>query len=172
MSHPDRPTPEFLDSGSLRGILFLLFFGSLIAAKCAVSEALRQHYGFDVNTALFIWLPSLIIGAFLETRMEGREITGTLKLPRDLVRQNDTVWLVREGALAVQPVDIVFQDAEYAYIDGGLRADDQVITTNLATVKDGIRLRVRSSAVSGEDDRDSTQNVAGQAGGRPVTASP
>jgi len=117
-------------------------------------------------------LPSLIIGAFLETRMEGREITGALKLPRDLVRQNDTVWLVREGALAVQPVDIVFQDAGYAYIDGGLRADDQVITTNLATVKDGIRLRVRSSAVSGEDDRDGTRNVAGEAAGRPVTASP
>ncbi len=62
MNPPDPPIPEILDKGSLRGILFLLFFACLIAAKCAISEALRQNYGFDVNTALFIWLPSLVIG--------------------------------------------------------------------------------------------------------------
>ncbi len=89
--------------------------------------------------------PSLIIGAFVETRIEGREITGALKLPRELIRQGDTVWLVREGALAIQPVEVVFQDATHAYIGEGLAAGDQVITTNLATVKDGIRLRLRTA---------------------------
>ncbi len=92
--------------------------------------------------------PSLIIGAFVDTRIEGREITGALKLPREYIRQGDTVWLVREGALAIQPVDVVFQDATYAYIGEGLSAGDQVITTNLATVKEGIRLRLRTAGVS------------------------
>lgn len=62
MNPHDHPTPSFLDSRSLQGISFLLFFACLIAAKCALSEALRQHFGFEVNTALFIWLPSLVIG--------------------------------------------------------------------------------------------------------------
>ncbi|MEE4172727.1 MAG: efflux RND transporter periplasmic adaptor subunit [Xanthomonadales bacterium] len=89
--------------------------------------------------------PSLIIGAFVEAQIAGREIVGALKLPRALLRQNDTVWLMREGALAVQPVSVVFQDADAVYVDSGLKPGDQVVTTNLATVRDGIRLRLRSA---------------------------
>lgn len=90
-------------------------------------------------------LPTLIIGAFVETRIEGREINGALKLRRELIRQNNTVWLMREGALAIQPVELVFQDAEFAYVGEGLAPGDQVVTTNLATVKEGIRLRLRNA---------------------------
>lgn len=89
--------------------------------------------------------PSLIIGAFVEARIEGRKIANAVKLPRALVRGGDTVWLMREGALAIQPVNIVYQDAEFAYIDEGLSAGDQVVATNLATVREGIRLRLRSA---------------------------
>lgn len=95
-------------------------------------------------------LPSLIIGAFVETRIEGREISGALKLRRELIRQDDTVWLMREGALAIQPVEIVFQDAQFAYVGAGLAPGDQVVTTNLATVKDGIRLRLRTAGGGGD----------------------
>jgi multidrug efflux pump subunit AcrA (membrane-fusion protein) len=52
---------------------------------------------------------------------------------------------MREGALAIQPVTVVFQDAEFVYVDSGLKPGDQVVTTNLATVRDGIRLRLRSA---------------------------
>jgi hypothetical protein len=62
MNPPNPRTPEPLDRESLRGILFLCFFGALIGAKCALSEALRLRLGFDVDSALFIWLPSLVIG--------------------------------------------------------------------------------------------------------------
>lgn len=89
--------------------------------------------------------PSLIIGAFVETQIQGREIPGTLKLPRELIRRDNTVWLMREEALVIQPVDIVFEDSDFAYIDGGLNADDKVVSTNLATVKEGIRLRLRTA---------------------------
>lgn len=89
--------------------------------------------------------PSLIIGAFVEASIIGREIVGALKLPRALLRQNDTVWLMREGALAIQPVNVVFQDADFVYVDQGLAPGDQVVTTNLATVREGIRLRLRSA---------------------------
>lgn len=62
MSPPPPPIPEVLDTRSLRGLLFLGFFGALIAAKCSASEALRLHYGFAIDSALFIWLPSLVLG--------------------------------------------------------------------------------------------------------------
>jgi RND family efflux transporter MFP subunit len=90
-------------------------------------------------------LPSLIIGAFVETHIEGREISDALVLPRETIRQDDTVWLMRDDELHIQQVEIVFQDARHAYISGGLAPDDRVVTTNLATVKQGIRLRPRGA---------------------------
>ena len=89
-------------------------------------------------------LPSLIIGSFVECRIQGRPIEDVVRVPRDLVRKGDTVWLMRDGLLAVQPVTIVFQDAEFAYVSEGLAADDRVVTTSLATVRDGIPLRLKS----------------------------
>lgn len=61
----NRPIPEVLDPPSLRGILFLSCIGSLIFAKCAASEALRLHYQFTINSGLFIWLPSLVLGGLI-----------------------------------------------------------------------------------------------------------
>jgi len=87
--------------------------------------------------------PSLIIGAFVDTQIEGREISGAFKLPRNTLRQNDTVWLMRENLLVIQTVEVAFEDADYAYITDGLTATDRVVTTNLATVKEGLRLRLR-----------------------------
>jgi RND family efflux transporter MFP subunit len=89
-------------------------------------------------------LPSLIIGSFVECRIQGRPIENVVRLPRDFVRKGDTVWVMRDGQLTVQPVTIVFQDAEFAYVSEGLAADDQVVTTSLATVRDGIPLRLKS----------------------------
>ena len=89
-------------------------------------------------------LPGLIIGSFVECRIHGRPIEDVVRVPRDLVRKGDTVWVMRDGQLAIQPVEIVFQDATFAYVRDGLRADDQVITTSLATVKEGIPLRLKS----------------------------
>lgn len=89
-------------------------------------------------------LPSLLIGSFVECRIDGRPIENVVRLPRDLVRKDQTVWVMRDGRLAIQPVEIVFQDAEFAYVSEGLMADDRVVTTNLATVKEGIPLRLKS----------------------------
>lgn len=88
--------------------------------------------------------PGLILGSFVECRIHGRPIENVVRIQRELVRKNDTVWLMRDDRLAIQPVRIAFQDAEYAYVSEGLAAGDRVVTTSLATVKDGIPLRLRS----------------------------
>ncbi len=90
-------------------------------------------------------VPSLIIGSFVETMIEGEEISNVIRLNRDYVRQNDTVWVMEERRLRIRDVDIVFRDANYAYISGGLDAGAQVVTTNLSTVADGARLRLEGS---------------------------
>lgn len=96
-------------------------------------------------------LPPLMLGEYVECRISGREIADVVRIERDYVRANDSVWLMVDGRLEIRPVSIVFQDKTYAYIDDGLSAEDRVVTTRLATVKEGLRLRLDKQADSGED---------------------
>ena len=91
-------------------------------------------------------LPPLMIGAFLKTEIEGKKLEDVVRLNRDYLRQNETVWVMEDGKLRIRDVEIIFRDEHYAYITGGLYEDDQVVTTNLSTVVDGAALRVEEPA--------------------------
>ena len=102
--------------------------------------------------------PSLIIGSYVEAMIEAEELTDVIRLNRDFIRDNETVWVMDEGKLRIQDVNIVFRDAQYAYISQGLADEDQVVTTNLSTVTDGARLRL-AGADSTAAETDTTPDI-------------
>ena len=83
-----------------------------------------------------------MIGSFVEARITGTPIRDVVRIDRDYVRKDDTVWIDKNDVLEIRELDIVFRDDEFAYVRSGLDAEDQVITTNLATVFDGAALRL------------------------------
>ncbi|MGA9575704.1 MAG: efflux RND transporter periplasmic adaptor subunit [Lysobacterales bacterium] len=91
-------------------------------------------------------LPPLMVGSFVEASIEGKPIEDVIRMDRDFVRQNDTVWLIEDGVLRIRAGNIVFRDQEHVYISAGLAMDDRVVTTNLATVIDGSPLRLEGAA--------------------------
>jgi RND family efflux transporter MFP subunit len=93
-------------------------------------------------------LPPLVIGSFVQCLLEGLPIENVVKIRRDYVRKKDTAWVMANGQLSIRPLDIVFQDSEYAYVRNGLSDGDQVVITSLATVKEGIQLRLKSEGES------------------------
>lgn len=113
----------------------------LARALVAVEDPLGRKAASD-------GVPRLMIGEFLESRIRGRPIDNTLRLSRDYIRKGDTVWLMADGRLAIRAVDIVFRDAEYAYIRSGLSAQDRIVTTSLATIEEGVRLRRKESGAA------------------------
>lgn len=86
--------------------------------------------------------PPLMIGAFLEIEIEGKPIANVIRLKRNYIRQNNTVWVMQDSVLHIKPVNIVTTDQEYAYINKGIDENDKVITTNLSTVVEGEPLRL------------------------------
>jgi len=86
--------------------------------------------------------PPLVLGSLLETEIEGRPLEGVVRLDRDYVRQGDTVWVMADGKLSIRAARIVFRDADYAYIAEGLKDGDAVVTTTLATVAEGLELKL------------------------------
>jgi RND family efflux transporter MFP subunit len=87
-------------------------------------------------------LPPLMIGSFVEARIAGIPIQDVIRIDRDYVRQDDTIWIDENGVLRIRELEIVFRDDKFAYVRSGLSPTDQVITTNLATVFDGAALRL------------------------------
>lgn len=95
--------------------------------------------------------PPLILDTLLETDIVGRPIENVFRLAREYVHERDTVWVMKDAQLVIREVDIVFRDAENAYIRDGLEEGDEIVTTTLATVADGIGLR-RVNEVPAEAD--------------------
>lgn len=53
---------------------------------------------------------------------------------------------MKEEKLRIREVNIVLNDAQYAYIADGLEHGEQVVTTNLSTVTDGAPLRLNRAS--------------------------
>jgi RND family efflux transporter MFP subunit len=89
--------------------------------------------------------PRLLIGSYVEAHMRGTPMPDVVRLNRDYLRSDDTVWEMVDGELRIRDVSVAFRDAEYAYIDEGLADQARVVTTNLSTVTEGAPLRLEGS---------------------------
>lgn len=85
--------------------------------------------------------PKLMIGTFVEVNIQADALPNVVKLNRDYVRSNETVWVMKNSKLEIRKVDIVLTDDTHAYISEGLEDGEKVVITDLSTVSDGIELR-------------------------------
>lgn len=85
--------------------------------------------------------PKLMIGTFVEVNIQADAIPNVVRLDRDYVRSNETVWVMKDGKLEIRKVEIVLTDDTHAYIRGGLEDEEKVIISDLSTVSNGIGLR-------------------------------
>lgn len=98
--------------------------------------------------------PPLILGTIVELQIEGEPLEDVIRLDRTYLRQDDTVWVMADEQLDIRDVDVVFRDAEYAYIRNGLDDNEHVVTTSLATVSDGLQLRLAEDVPEAQRDVD------------------
>jgi RND family efflux transporter MFP subunit len=109
----------------------------LARALVSVPDPLAQNGGNND-------LPPLIIGEFVEAVITGKMIPDVIRLNRDYIRKDEMVWVMEDGKLSIRDVDVVFSDAEFAYIAEGLDINDLVVTTSLSTVVEGVSLRTEN----------------------------
>lgn len=96
--------------------------------------------------------PKLMIGTFVEVNIEADSIPNVVRLNRDLVRSNQTTWVMKDGLLEIRELDIILNDNAYVYVQSGLEEGDKVVSTNLSTVTNGIELRTKSKGTAEEEN--------------------
>lgn len=94
--------------------------------------------------------PKLMIGTFVEVNILADPIPNVVRLSRDYIRSNETVWVMKDEKLEIRQVKIVLTDDEHAYIRSGLEDGEKVVITDLSTVSTGIGLRTASDEQESE----------------------
>ncbi len=95
--------------------------------------------------------PPLILDTLIQTEIEGKPIRDVVRIDRELIRDSDTVWVMKDDQLEIRETEIAFRDAEHAYVRQGLEDGDEVVVTTLATVAEGVGLRKVNDASQGRD---------------------
>ncbi|PRX48857.1 efflux RND transporter periplasmic adaptor subunit [Salegentibacter salegens] len=101
----------------------------------------------------------LMIGGFVEAQVQAREVENVVRLNRDYLRTNQTVWVNEDGELSIREVEIILTDSEYAYISQGLSEGEEVVTTNLSVVSEGVKLRKAEPETTSGNNNEQEPNI-------------
>ena len=86
--------------------------------------------------------PALALGSFVDISFTGRTMREIFVLPRQALRDNNTVWVMTDdNLLMVKTVNPVRLEKNEVFINEGIAAGDRVILTNLTGAANGMKLR-------------------------------
>ena len=91
--------------------------------------------------------PALTAGMFVKAEIKGKQINNIFVLPRRVLRYGQEIWLADENdQLIKQPVNVLYKDNQFVYINKGLQAKQRVITSALDYPVQGMKLSVTEAA--------------------------
>lgn len=82
----------------------------------------------------------LILGDFVHVTLIGKILENSIKIKREYIRDNRSVWILKDNKLFITPVTIAYADLTHVYIIDGLNDDDTLITSNIITPINGMDL--------------------------------
>ena len=92
----------------------------------------------------------MILNDYVSVEIKGDKIASVVNLSRDLLRDNQTVWIYNDGKLEIRPVEIVWKQADQIFVSKGLQAGEQLIVSNLSKAVDGMWVRIGGSESEGK----------------------
>ncbi len=85
----------------------------------------------------------LLIGEYVRTEIEGRQLDNVYRIPRAALRDNTRIWVASsDGTLKIRDVDILWRDSQTVLFRDGLQPGDRLIVSELPTPVDGMPLQI------------------------------
>ena len=106
--------------------------------------------------------PPLLPGVFAEVLIHGKTLRHAVAVPRDAVREGNQVWLVNDGRLHIQPLEVVRADKDFAYVVSGLHDGANVVVSSLDAAVDGMEVRTQAEIESKAEPVRQDNNEPGQ----------
>lgn len=87
--------------------------------------------------------PKLLLGSYVQVKIEGAALPRAAMIERDLVRDGDQVWIMDDqGNLDIRPVEIAFRARDHLLVTGGVNPGEMLVTSNLPSPVQGMALRI------------------------------
>lgn len=88
--------------------------------------------------------PKLLIGSWVDARIEGRTLDDVVPIEWPHLRNNNTaIWIMNDAdQLEIRPVEIVFDGPDSVFIRDGLTEGERLVVTDIAAPVEGMPLRI------------------------------
>ena len=103
------------------------------------SDAQRAEAGSGEHAAA--GAPPLLLGMFVEVRIQGRAPDEYFQVPRPALRPGDEVWVVRDGAIRIVPVRVLQRADNDVFVTGALEAGEPAVVGGIRIATEGMLVR-------------------------------
>ena len=99
--------------------------------------------------------PPLLPGTSAEVLIAGGTLENAVAVPWDAIEDGNRIWLVRNGRLSMQELDIVRADERFAYVTSGLPDGAEVVISATGNFTEGMQVRIQPDGTDREERDDS-----------------
>ena len=88
-------------------------------------------------------LPPLLLGDYVAVTVFGKTLTAVYRAPHHYIRNGNILWTARDEKMVFVPVNILHKDRDYVYFKAELLQDERIVTSNIATPINGMRIETK-----------------------------
>ncbi|MEZ4526291.1 MAG: efflux RND transporter periplasmic adaptor subunit [Desulfobacterales bacterium] len=89
--------------------------------------------------------PPMLIGEYVRVSIQGMEMPDVFRIPRTALRDNDRVWIEKDGKLMIRPVEIVWRDSHTVFLASGVEKGENLIVSDIPAPIENMPVRISSS---------------------------
>ena len=104
-----------------------------------ISVVIEVEQPFNISNGR----PALLPGIFVEVFIKGNVLKNAVAVPRDAIHNGNEVWIVKEGRLHIQTLEIVRTDKNFAYVTSDIESGTMIVTSSLDVVTEGMSVRIK-----------------------------
>ena len=96
--------------------------------------------------------PVLLLNSYVRVEIAGRQLDSTVALSRNLLRDNETVWIMdADDRLDIRKVEIAYRGEKEVFVATGLNPGERLVTSLLPAPVQGMPLRVPDDSGERQD---------------------
>ncbi|MDT8419510.1 MAG: efflux RND transporter periplasmic adaptor subunit [Desulfuromonadales bacterium] len=96
--------------------------------------------------------PGLLLNSYVRVEIAGQKLAAAVALSRDLLRDNETVWIMNaEDRLDIRKVEIAYSGEQEVFVTAGLNQGERLVTSLLSAPVQGMPLRVPGDSRDRQD---------------------
>ncbi|OEU66020.1 MAG: efflux transporter periplasmic adaptor subunit [Desulfovibrio sp. S3730MH75] len=95
----------------------------------------------------------LLLGSYINVYIDSGTLDRVFAVPRTAYRDGDTLWIMKDNSeLEVRKVEPIWRDQDYIYLEKGVVEGEKLVTTDISTPLQGMKLRENVSAVERDNN--------------------